>query len=262
MKKFKNNKESSDTWCGQTIAADAYYEIQTAELFKWQNDSKVLTDIGSGDGIMNDGTNDITDVATAINFLKDTDPTPRDVDGAPLARGKVTQSGWHYQLHAFEFETSNLDSIYHKKVDNSDYGFCTMKFYKLVSGVETEITGDDLNQTYLGLNCIKTVVDWEPTHDYEIVGGLIKMQEIPTTDVRMWVVGVPDISEGSGGSKVFCSNVNLKFLGLEDGIKVDGRAPKRLDYNATYHTNKMRLIFRHSTGFQHKITMIFELFKA
>lgn len=70
MHKFKNNKATADVWCGQSIEPAAYYEIQPGELLKWQNDSKVLSDIGSGDGVMNDGTADITDVAQAINFLK------------------------------------------------------------------------------------------------------------------------------------------------------------------------------------------------
>jgi hypothetical protein len=71
MKKFKNNKEVADTWCGMEIQPSAYYELQAIELIRWQTDSKVLSDIGSGNGIMNDGTSDITDVATAIAFLRD-----------------------------------------------------------------------------------------------------------------------------------------------------------------------------------------------
>lgn len=69
MKKFKNNKQNVDTWVGQEIQPGSYYEIQAFELSKWQNDSKVLADIGSGNGIINDGSVDITDVAKAINYL-------------------------------------------------------------------------------------------------------------------------------------------------------------------------------------------------
>jgi hypothetical protein len=74
MIKFKNNKADVDTWCGQEIQPTEYYEIQSSELSKWQNDSKVLSDIGSADGIINNGTDDVTDVATAINLLKDNAP--------------------------------------------------------------------------------------------------------------------------------------------------------------------------------------------
>lgn len=245
-----------------TIQPAEYYEIQPEELQKWQNDSKVLSDIASGAGIMNDGSSDITDVAKAINFLKEVSPAQRDSDGALLSRTKITTSGWHYQLHGIEFETSKLSSIYSKKADNSNYGFGTIKFYELVNDVETEITGQNLNQDYLDINCIKTIIDWEPNHDVEMIGGMFKQINIPSEDVRLWVVGVPDVPEAYGGSKPFCVNINLKFMGVEEGVRVDGRAAKYMTYNDVYHTTKLRLIFRHPAGFKHKALMIFELFKA
>lgn len=262
VKKVKNTDSVAHAWTGQTIEPNEYYIIENVELFKWQNDSDVLTDIGSGILVVNDGTNDITDVATAINFLKDADTIPRDSDGSPLSRTKITTTGWHYQLHGVEFETSKLDSIYSKKVDGTDYGYSSIKFYKSLDGVDTQITGEDLNQEYLDTNCIKTILDWEPTHDLEIIGGMLKMNSSPSENLRMWTIGVPDIPEVYGGSKPFATNINLKYIGIEEGVKVDGRAPKYLTYSATYHTTKLRLIFRHSAGFKHDLHMIFELFKA
>jgi len=262
MKKFKNCKEEIDTWCGMEIQPGTYYEIETTELFNWQNNSKVLSDIASGSGVINNGTNDITDIAKAINFLKDEDSSPKDSDGSPLQRVKITTTGWHYQFHGIEFETSKLDSKYSKKTNNTDYNFINMKYYKLVDGVETQITGDDLNQTFLDSNCIKTVVEWEPTHDIEVVGGIIKQHSLPTEDLRLWVVGVPDVPEAYGGSKPFVVNVNMKYMGSEEGVRVDGRAPKYMTYSSIYHSTKLQLIIRHSAGFKHQMHMIFEIFKA
>lgn len=74
MIKFKNNKQTMDTWCGMEIQPSAYYTIEPIEYNVWRNNSKVLSDIGSGDLIVNDGTSDITDVASAINYLKDNEP--------------------------------------------------------------------------------------------------------------------------------------------------------------------------------------------
>lgn len=261
VKIIKNIDSVSHTYAGQVIDANSSYTIQGVEQIKWANDDALMSDIGSGKAVVNDGTNDISGVSNQINFLKDIDNAPRDSDGSPLQRVKVTTTGWHYQLHGIEFETSKLNSLYSKKADNTDYGFSTMKFYKDVSGSEVEITGDDLNQTFLDTNCIKTIVDWEPTHDVEMLGGCLKQKTIPAQDVKLWVVGVPDISEQYGGSKPFVVNVNLVFIGLEDGVSVDGRAPKYLTYNATYHTSKIRMIFRHPAGFNHKLHMILELFK-
>lgn len=70
MKKIKNTTVSAKTWVGQEVAAGEYYEIQPNEEIRWANDSTVLSDIGSGDALVNDGASDIIDVNKAINFLK------------------------------------------------------------------------------------------------------------------------------------------------------------------------------------------------
>jgi hypothetical protein len=259
---IKNKDTVAHVYAGVTIQPDASYSIQAAELLAFQSSDSLLADIGSGKAQVNDGSADITGTANQLNYLLQKDTSPKDSDGSPLSRIKVTTSGWHYQLHGIEFETSKLNSMISKKVDNTDYGFAVMKFYKLDNGSEVQITGDDLNQEFLDANCIKTVVEWEPTHDLEVIGGMLKQSAAPETDLRLWVVGVPDVPAAYGGSKPFCVNVNLKYTAAEEGIRVDGRAPKFLQYSAQNHTNKLQLIFRHNTGIKHKLHMIFELFKA
>lgn len=254
MVKIKNADSSDHTWVGQTIVAGQYHIIDPTTLTSWQNDSTLLTAIGDGLAVVNDGTNDLTNVSTGINWLLGIDSTPKDTDGSPLTRGKVTQTGWSYQLHSVEFKTSQLDSIYAKDASGTSWGHTTIKCYN-------DETTESSNQTDADSNCVKTVIDWEPTYDYEIIGGLFKQKAVPTNPIRLWVIAVPDISAGSGGSKLFVAGVNLQFIGLEDGIRVDGRATKRLAYNATYHTNKMRMILRHNAGDKHDLNMIFEIFK-
>lgn len=256
---IKNVDTISHTYAGQVIEANSSHTISAIEQIKWANDDALISDISSGKAVVNDGTSDISGISNQINFLKDIDMTPRDSDGSPLQRTKITSTGWHYQLHGVEFTTSKLDSIESKKNDGSSWNFTTMKFYKLVDGSEVEITGDDLNQTYLNTNCIKTIIDWEPNFNIDIIGGMLEQISSPTEDVRLWVVGVPDVSAANGGSKEFVSNVNLKFV---DSIMIDGKTPKYLAYNATYHTSKFRLIFRHTAGYQHKMNMLFQIFKA
>jgi hypothetical protein len=179
---------------------------------------------------------------------------PKDSDGSPLQRVKITTAGWHYQLHGIEFSTSLL-TPYSKKEDGSDYGYTTVKCY--------DADGNQLtDQAACDANAVKTVIDWEPTHDLEIIGGMVKQVDAPAEDVRVWVIGVPDVPVEYGGSKPFAVNVNMKFMGKEEGVKVDGRAPKFLSYNAVIHTSKLRLIFKHPAGLKHQMHMIFELFKA
>ena len=186
----------------------------------------------------------------------------KDSDGAVLQRVKVTTTGWSYQLHGLEIDTSTIDGTYSNKADGTPYGFSALKFYKTVDGADVQITGDDLNQTFLDSNCTKTVLDWEPNHDYELMGGQFFQKSRPTDDVELWVVGVPDVPAAYGGSKEFISQLDLAYIDVGQGIKIDGRAPKYLTYNATYHTNKMRFIFRHPAGYKHEMHIVFEIFKA
>lgn len=99
-----NNSGSAHTWCGMEIQPSAYYEIQNSEIGKWANDSAVFTDIASGDLIIsktNSSGGHITDVASAINFLKD--EIPRDSSGLPIYRGSpFTDSlGFRFRGHSF-----------------------------------------------------------------------------------------------------------------------------------------------------------------
>lgn len=259
--RIKNQSGSQKTWVARVFENNDYYDIPSISLINWQNDSNVLVAIANSEAAIGDGTSYETTVASAINRLKGVDATPKDSDGSPLSRTKVTQSGWHYRLHGVEFETSKLSSICEAKADNTNFGYSTIKFFKLVSGVETEITGDDLNQTYLDANCVKTQLDWEPTHDYELIGGMLHQTEVPSSNVRLWIVGVPDVPAAYGGSKEFVTGINLKFFS-DQGVILDGRAPKWLTYSATVHTNKMRFIIRHDAGVKHQLHICMEVFKA
>lgn len=82
MAKFiKNTSGASKTWVGQTVANTTYYEIQPIEEMAWANNSTLLTDIAAGDATVakdDTGNTDITDVAEAINHLKDENPVTID----------------------------------------------------------------------------------------------------------------------------------------------------------------------------------------
>jgi hypothetical protein len=261
---LKNNSSDDFIYANGTVvvSSESELEVNNRYWFSLYNDINLIKDIRLRNVVVNDGLKDY-DIIEAELYIKNLaiNESNKDSDGSSLSRVKVTTSGWHYQLHGVEFETAKLNSIYSKKADGTDYNFTTMKFFELIDGVETIITDENLTQEYIDAHCIRTDLDWEPTHDLEIIGGMLNMQSVPSADLRMWTIGVPDIPAPYGGSKPFAANVNLKFVGIEEGIKVDGRAPKYLSYNAIYHTTKLRMVFRHEAGFKHKLQMIFELFK-
>lgn len=114
MIQVKNNKITVDTWCGMMIEPTAYYELQDQELGRWQNNSKVLTDISSGNLIINNGTVDITDVASAINCLKQI--LPQDTDGLPLVTLSAFSNANNFRFRGASFtgtavasSTSDID---------------------------------------------------------------------------------------------------------------------------------------------------------
>lgn len=177
-----------------------------------------------------------------------------DSDGASMSRVKVAPSGWNFQFRGVEFATSTLNSVVNRDADNSDLADASLKLYKADGTLITE-------QSVADAECVKTIIDIEPPYDIYIAGGKLKFITQPTEDVRIAVVGVPDVPAQLGGSKHFVQNINLKFLPAADGVNADGRAAKWLQYSATYHTNKIRFLLYHPAGHKMPISTFLELYR-
>jgi hypothetical protein len=122
MKKVKNNKEINDIWCGQEIISQEYYILQSIEEVNWANNSKVLSDIGSGNLIVNNGINDITDTAEAINFLKNL---------LPIETKVVSQIVPPFAEPTYRTKFNAIDNIITVPVNEStviDYRLTTEKY--------------------------------------------------------------------------------------------------------------------------------------
>jgi hypothetical protein len=182
---------------------------------------------------------------------------PKDADGAALQRSKITKQGWT-QFNCFlEIQTSFLTPKWSKTKAGSD-GWSTVTCYK--QGESGLVQCSD--QTDATANAIRTVLDWEPNIDYEIIGGEIRCLEKPTTDLRVKVVAVPDIPQQYGGTKYMGSGVNLKFYNSREPVVADGRTVKLLTYSNVYHTNKMRFEIDHAQGNVTDILIKMEIYIA
>jgi len=74
--KVKNNTVSDLTAAGATIIAGEYYTLSASDLAQWTDDSDIFAFIASGDLVVNNGINDITDSVTGWSWiLGDTMPT-------------------------------------------------------------------------------------------------------------------------------------------------------------------------------------------
>ena len=252
---IKNIDSVSHVYAGMTIEAGASYTVQSIETINFANSDTLISDITNGLARVNDGTADISGVSNQIDYLKGIITATKDADGSVIIRPKAAKAGWTYHLTAPEFTTSKVDSLYHKDVAGTDLSQCTVKYYD-ASNIELTTQGT------CDTDCVKTVFSFEPTFDYEIIGGTIKTVGAVSADVRVWVIAVPDVSAAYGGSKVMVQSVNLKFIDPNNGIEADGRASKYMAYNSTYHTNKLQLILKHPAGHKEDIMMAFEMYKA
>jgi hypothetical protein len=249
--RVKNDSGSEQIWCGQTIANGSHYDVSVGELFKWQSDDKVITDVGNLDLLVGDGSSYKDNSSDAINFLLGIDTTPKDLSGRPIQRSAATIDGWHYQINSIEITTADKDGYYHKDENGNDIGFITHKIY---DSNDAEIT-DAANEG----NAVKTCVWFRPNHSHEIIGAIFSQASAPNSNIRMWVTGLPgiyNIKFGNGG-------INLKHIGVGTFQIANGRASKYLAYNAqVVDANSFKLTLKHDQGAQHTFQIHFELYKA
>lgn len=184
----------------------------------------------------------------------------RDASGKLLSRGASTVDGWHYQPHWVEWKTADFGSLYNKKIDlttlvESDLGFSTIKFYD-ASGVE-------VTDAAYEADIITTVVDFMPTHDYEVFGAKVFQNTKPASNVRLWVIAAPDIPSAYGGQILFGQGgINMFLLGEGNGADTDGKTAKLVQYNSGVGSNKFRFVVKHGAGVQHQMAILMEFFKA
>lgn len=180
-----------------------------------------------------------------------------DNDARSIVRVAAANKGASYKAHFFEFETSVLSSIHCESwLGMADMDF-SMKFYKMDG---TELT----TQADVDTMCIKTVITFKPMYDYELVSGNVHMETKPTENLRMWVVGGA-VELGDLGAREFIRNLNLKFIGADEGLHTDGRASKfmkKITMGVPYNTNQIQIIIKSANaGYKHKIMMALEIFK-
>lgn len=225
--------------------------VTKALSMQWVEDSKFyyLTTI---DGMMelhcvvDKNPTDATELNDFVNNFKAAgNASFSDIDGIPFMRLKASKKGWSFWAVPIEITTSTLQgSAYCKDAAGNDISGITCKIY---DGNNAEITTAGLLNANLN-SCVKTVLDFEPSFDYEMIGGALRINSNPSTDIRLWIIGAPDIPAQYGGSKEFASGVNLKFMAPDSSFEIDGRVTKYVTYNAQTHQGKLRVILKHPAG--------------
>lgn len=200
---------------------------------------------------------------------------PKDSDGSLIQNVKHTKTGWHYEPRSLDFVTSKYLSLYNRKHDGftiaggTDYGDGYLKFYDAagaeLSFQQTGHESEDVNtfQARLDVGCVVTVMDWQPTYDMDIIGGILMIRDAPAVDTYMWTIVAPDIPEGMGGQVPHVAGGwNLSFFNSKDKIIVNGRGSKTVVYDPVFNSNKFRTAVKHAAGAKIGLQMIYEHFKG
>ena len=66
----KNTTGSDVVWCGQGISANSSYTLFVDEISRWAANSDFLAKVYSREAVINNGSNDVVDPATAVDTIK------------------------------------------------------------------------------------------------------------------------------------------------------------------------------------------------
>lgn len=214
------------------------------------------------DGGYSQGQNDSdkTDFETNFKSAANAPIEPRTKNGRATIQNSYANRTTNFKLRPVCFYTADPTKTHNwNPVADADYGDVTYTMYSGAPG-SWAVTSDPTLAT-------KTVVDFEPHYNYEIIGGFI---DIPldliggTSDAwYIAAIGVPDYGAGAPfyGSVDFVPEVNLEAVSTQRVVS-DGRAISYLAYNyAGYpHTNKIRFVVKHPAGLSKRFQIYIEHF--
>lgn len=228
-------------------------EVHTCQIWKGTVPDSIT---GSYAQATND--TDKANFEAAFKSLGNTTLSQIDTDGAQIVRIKAAKRGWSFWSVPIEIVTSTLGAtLFCQDSLGVAIPWITAKIY---DGSDVEITTAGLLNANLN-TCVKTVIDFEPPFNFEIIGGSLRINSNPSQDVRLWIVAAPDIPVGSGGSKEFGSGINLKFLAADNSWDIDGRVAKAVTYDPIYHSGKIRILLKHPAGLQVNLMFVVQLFR-
>jgi len=241
------------------VPATGTLDVVSDYWFALYTDQAFLKDVRLNNLSISDGIKEykMPESETYLEYVNTFNYNNKDIDGAIIVRPKAAKKGWSFWAIPIEITTSALAMLYCKTVDGVDIPGISCKIY---DNNNAEITTAGVLNANLN-TCVKTVIDFEPPFDYEIIGGALRINSNPSQDIRLWIIGAPDIPAQYGGSKEFASGINLKFLAPDSSFEVDGRVTKYLVYNPATHQSKIRVVLKHPAGLQVNLQVVIHLYR-
>jgi len=211
------------------------------------------------------------------NEIKTVSIAQSDSDtGGIKITSKFAPDGWLQRIHEIEFTTSILGGAIHDKdYTNQDTGWSYVSFYENIAGVETLM--ESPTQSDLDTKCIRTDFSWMPDVDYMILSGVVSQLEIPSDEVYFWGMFL-DVDPALNAYGIFPIEVlgggmNMRYVESRDRVGLKGVSGSNVYYAGVMSpngfvdlppglgTNRIRYIFRHPLGLNHRIQSIFEIFR-
>jgi hypothetical protein len=256
-----NNSTDAYSFLSNTVVIPANSSVDVSSVYWYPlyTDETFMINIRNGNLCLSDGLKTYKTPEENEAFLSNVNVNVnynnKDIDGAQIVRVKAAKKGWTYGAIPFELSTAKFDSLWAHDLSGNLRADICVRFYNAA--------GEQITDASLESTIVRTVVDFEPTYDYEIIGGVLRLEEdiLPPNNCRLWIVAVPDIPAVLGGSKEMTAGVNLRFLAPQNEFKVDGRVSKLLSYSSTYHTNKLRFILVHEPGMHASLSVTIELYR-
>lgn len=184
--RVKNNKETSDTWCGQLLEAAAEHDIEAIELAAWRSSDKVMSDLASGDLSIGDGLIYKNSGAQAINYLLGTSQEVL-VSSQPPFAAKTLPNGkkLYTRVHGVAASVSGApDDI----IFTVPYAACKLTGIEIIggqigdtvnlkvldstTGTYTGVANYQLNQFGYDVNVAKDFYSRESAYDADLFQGM------------------------------------------------------------------------------------------
>lgn len=193
------------------------------------------------------------------NFLPSSNSTmdKRSSDGRLTVRVTTSAKGKAYRLKIFSTYSSDPSTLHNiDPITDKDSRDCTIRIYN-EAGELTENKDD----------AVKTIIDYEPDHAYEIIGGWIDLpKDLEGLDTNNWFIsciGLPDIKQVA---VAFVGELSIEAV-LGGIVKANGRSTLYMPYT-TYgnppqsaHTNKIRWVIKHPKGVAKRFQFYTEVFE-
>lgn len=264
---FVQRKTSWTDWKGIQVSKKLVAQFDDNgsiyTIYGYDGPEVVLCNIWKGtvpDGVSAGGYTQEQNDADKAEFETDFKPTanapivPRTADGRVDVHHTVVTRLQNLNIRVFSFYTADSGSLHNiDSFSGNDIGDVAYTLYD-ANGDVTEVTG----------SAVKTVVDFEPHYDYEIVGGFAdlprSLRDGVTDEWYIAGIGVPDLPPEMYGSISYISEVNIEAV-QTSRIVTDGRSTSFLPYKLYgYPTNKIRFYIKHPPGAQQRFQIYLELF--